>query len=124
MNRSPADLPAEWRARASLLRDHGAEAQAKTLELAAAELEQALRVQQEGTLNLTEAAAACGYSADHLGQLVREGKIPNLGRKGAPRVRREDLPPRRGPAPADAVRPKPTNSARPEMKVVNTRNLQ
>ncbi len=32
------------------------------------------------------------YSADHLGRLVREGKLPNAGREGAPRIRLQDLP--------------------------------
>ena len=38
-------------------------------------------------LTLTQAAAACGYSADHLGRLVREGALTNYGRLHAPRVR-------------------------------------
>jgi hypothetical protein len=37
-----------------------------------------------------------GYSADHLGELVREGKIPNAGRKNAPLIRRLDLPMKAG----------------------------
>jgi len=44
------------------------------------------------TLNLQQASQESGYSADHLGRLVREGKIPNAGRPNAPRIRRADLP--------------------------------
>lgn len=43
-------------------------------------------------LSLTDAASRCGYSADHLGALVREGKLANHGRKNAPRVRLSELP--------------------------------
>lgn len=43
-------------------------------------------------LSLTRAAAESGYSADHLGRLVREGKLANVGRPNAPKVRRADLP--------------------------------
>ncbi|MDE2782551.1 MAG: hypothetical protein OXK77_06320, partial [Gemmatimonadota bacterium] len=44
-----------------------------------------------------EAARESGYSADHLGRLVRDGRIPNAGRPGAPRIARTDLP-RKAPA--------------------------
>ncbi len=43
-------------------------------------------------LTLTEAARESGYSADHLGRLVKAGAIPNSGRTNAPRIRRKDLP--------------------------------
>ena len=43
-------------------------------------------------LTLREAAGEAGYSEDHLGRLVREGKIPNAGRPGAPRILRANLP--------------------------------
>jgi hypothetical protein len=43
-------------------------------------------------LTLTQAAHVCGYSADHLGRLVRTGQLTNHGRRHAPRVRSGDLP--------------------------------
>jgi len=43
------------------------------------------------TLSLTEAAERTGYSAEHIGRLVRQGRLPNAGRKNAPRVRLADL---------------------------------
>lgn len=46
----------------------------------------------EELLNLCDAARLSGYSEDHLGKLVRAGKIPNAGRAGSPRIRRADLP--------------------------------
>jgi len=42
-------------------------------------------------LSLTEASRRYGYTADHIGRLVREGKLQNVGRKNAPRVRARDL---------------------------------
>ena len=57
------------------------------------------------TLMLSDAAAMSGYSADHLSRLLRDGKLPNVGRKGAPRIRLADLP-RRPCAPLASRRPK------------------
>lgn len=42
-------------------------------------------------LTLPEAAIRTGYSPDHIGRLIREGKLDNAGRKNAPRVRAADL---------------------------------
>ena len=65
----------------------------------------AAEAEQEYTL--TDAAALCGYSADHLGKLVRAGTLTNYGRTGSPRVRRGDLPKRptrmRGDLPSGAA---------------------
>lgn len=47
-------------------------------------------------LTLAEAARESGYSTDQLSRLIREGKLVNVGRKGAPRVRRGDLPKKPG----------------------------
>jgi hypothetical protein len=43
-------------------------------------------------LTLTAASTLSGYSTDHLSRLIREGSIPNAGKKGSPRIRRADLP--------------------------------
>jgi hypothetical protein len=43
-------------------------------------------------LTLDEAAAASGYHKDSLSRMMSEGKLPNAGKHGAPRVRRRDLP--------------------------------
>jgi len=56
------------------------------------EVEALLSAEEEETLSLTGAARASGYSAGHLGRLVRDGTIPNAGRPHAPRIRRADLP--------------------------------
>ena len=59
-------------------------------------LETVLRGEEDQLPNLADAAARSGYSADHLGRMIREGKIRNLGLKGSPRVRAGDLPRRLG----------------------------
>ena len=88
----PGDLPAQWRQRAQFLSDYGDPNVGRLWQTAAAELDDALRTLGEETLSLVEAAAVCGYTADHLGSLVRSGKIPNAGRSDAPRIRHGDLP--------------------------------
>lgn len=50
------------------------------------------REEGDDLLTLTDAAEECGYSADHLGALVRSGKLANYGRKLAPRVKASELP--------------------------------
>ena len=90
-------LPDIWRERAQQLQDFGADQAAQVWKLAALELGQQLQKEQQETFNLTEAARESGYSADHLGQLVREDKLPNAGRPNAPLIRRADLPIKPGP---------------------------
>ena len=57
-----------------------------------AELALLFREEDSQALNLQEAAQESGYSPDHLGREVRAGRIPNVGRRNAPRIRRGDLP--------------------------------
>lgn len=85
-------LSEDWRRRAATLRQYGGEASATALEACASELDAALRRQNETALTLKEAARVTGYSAGHLGRLVRDGMIPNAGRPGAPRIAFRDLP--------------------------------
>ena len=110
-------LPATWRTQAKALRRYGGETPAVALESCAAELEATLRERDETTLSLTEAARESGYSADHLGRLVRDGKIPNAGRPGAPRIARSHLA-RKAPAEPPLV-----NELRPR-QVSNTQIVQ
>lgn len=86
------DLPGVWRALAQQQRSLGADAQARTLEWCADQLEAAFRRSDHELLSLHRAAQESGYSTDHLGRLLREGKIPNSGRKSKPMIRRIDLP--------------------------------
>lgn len=86
-------LAATWRARATELRRWAAaEGAACALECAADELEQALRRDSEEVLTLEEAARRSGYSSDHLGTLVRKGKLHNYGRRGRPLVAWGEVP--------------------------------
>jgi|SRR5580704_8092610 hypothetical protein len=48
--------------------------------------------EEDITLSLTEAAEYSGYSRRQLGRLVRENKIPNAGRRNAPRIRIKNIP--------------------------------
>ena len=90
--RSVEGLPANWRRQAKLLRRYGGETPATAIERCADDLEATLVERDETTFSLVEAARESGYSADHLGRLVRDGKIPNAGRPGAPRIALKDLP--------------------------------
>ena len=85
-------LPVTWRRQAKALRRYGGETPAVVLDRCAEDLESTLRERDETTLSIVEAARESGYSADHLGRLVRDGKIPNAGRPGAPRIARVHLP--------------------------------
>ncbi len=58
----------------------------------AAKMRDGLAADDREMLTLSEAARRTGLSEDHLGRLVREGKVPNSGQKGRPRVRASDLP--------------------------------
>ena len=57
-----------------------------------ADLDSVARDEGAELLNLTQAALRSGFSPDTLGKLIRQGKLANLGRRNAPRVRAADLP--------------------------------
>ena len=85
-------LPADWRRHAKALRRYGGDTPAAAIERCADDLEATLIERDETTFSLVEAARESGYTANHLGRLVRDGKIPNAGRPGAPRIAIKDLP--------------------------------
>ncbi len=86
------DLLDAWREKAKLLREHAHEPSARVYDICARQLEDALQAEEQHLLTLRQAAALSGYTEEHLGRLVRDGKIDNAGRRGAPRVRRSDVP--------------------------------
>ena len=88
----PADLASDWRKKAKEFRQFGADEQAVTLEYCADDLEETSRVWQTEPLTLEEAAQGTGYSYSSLQKRVSDGEIPNIGKPGAPRVQRQDLP--------------------------------
>jgi hypothetical protein len=96
-------LSAEWRRHAETLRAFGAAGQAEVLDRCADELERALASQEGELLTLQQAALVSGYSADHLGRLIRRGTLTNLGRRRAPRVRRTELPRKAAALPGQAA---------------------
>ena len=90
---TPEELIAKWTAEADVLRRrqamvNGAGLCAEML----ADFENVMDARENERLNLQEAAQASGYSAEHLGRLIRAGEIPNAGRPNAPRIQRKDLP--------------------------------
>lgn len=87
----PTDLPAGWRVRAAELEPYSAPG-AFAWRAAAAELEEAMHAAADEALTLGEAAEQSGYSRRRLRELIADGTVPNAGRKGAPRIRRGDLP--------------------------------
>lgn len=52
---------------------------------------ESLATSYDQPLTYAKAAQESGYSVDHIGRLVREGKLRNVGRKGAPRVLASEL---------------------------------
>ena len=91
--RTLRDVIDRWAARRDEMRRLKASVDAATIcEEFLIDLEQMLRASGETRLSLGEAAKMSGYSSDHIGRLVRLGKLRNVGRKGAPRVLLGDLP--------------------------------
>lgn len=91
-------LVGRWTSRAQDLEPYNPGA-AHAWRSAARELDAEYVSLDEEVLSLSEAAREFGYSADHVGRLVREGVLPNAGRRGAPRVTRgamRNRPPRAG----------------------------
>lgn len=69
---------------------------AKVMDLVLRELEHANASVAAQALSLADAARESGYSVEHLSRMIRNGTIPNAGRKGKPLVRVGDLPKRPG----------------------------
>src|SRR5688500_16967490 len=88
---TPADLVVRWREQAAQY-DRDGQPGGRLLGRVAKELEAAL-VEHDSTLvGLNDGARLSGYSADHLGRLVKSGKLQNYGSKHRPRVRIGELP--------------------------------
>lgn len=95
---SLATLAERWRSDAERFREYGDERGACTCELHADELERAVRDFESKPLTISEAVEESGYSESHLRALLADGKLRNVGRHGAPRIRRADLPQKPTPA--------------------------
>lgn len=93
-----AGLLERWRTDATVLRRHGLEREADALAQRAQELDAAVTAWAAESLTLEQAAQESGLSYSALEKAVRRGRLANAGSKGAPRVRRADLPRKaRGP---------------------------
>src|SRR4030095_15181227 len=64
---------------------------AKLCETALHDLDELADGDADDLLTLTAAAAETGHHPDSIGRAVRDGRLPNCGRRNAPRVRRRDL---------------------------------
>ena len=102
-------LAAQWREEAETLRRRGATAQAVVLESCADELVIVLRERDLEALSLQGASEESGYSYSALQKMVADGKLPNVGDKNRPRVRRGDLPRKAGRL------NKPTHEGEPDL---------
>lgn len=97
---TPRELAERWRADADVFDRYADTQLAKIARVHADELAAALAALDDDALDLATAARESGYSVDRLRHMIApKGKpttpdrpIPNAGRKGAPRVRRADLP--------------------------------
>jgi hypothetical protein len=87
-----AGLVSKWRDEAATFRRWKVEHLAVVIERAADDLEAHLRNSAHDPVTLKEASEIGGYRYDHLSELVREGVIENMGRKGKPLIRRMDIP--------------------------------
>jgi len=85
-------LAERWRADALVIEGYGAPQLAQALRRCADDLEAAQRDDGAELLTLAGAERESGYSRDRLRHMVADGDIANAGRKGAPRIRRGDLP--------------------------------
>jgi hypothetical protein len=88
---TPAELVTQWRTEADTLARYSPEL-ARIARTHADELDAAMRALDDDALDLATAARESGYSVERLRHMVADGSVPNAGRKGAPRVRRADLP--------------------------------
>jgi hypothetical protein len=83
-----------WRGLAQTLRQEGDERGAALIDRRAAELDAWLHDQAGAAASVQTAAAATGYSEDHLRRQITRGEVPNVGVKHKPAIRRGDLRPK------------------------------
>ncbi len=87
------ELRDRWESRRDEYRRFGVHVDgAKVVEAFLEDLETVESEQGDEILTLAQAALESEYGKDHLSWLIRSGRIPNAGQRGAPRIRRRDLP--------------------------------
>jgi hypothetical protein len=82
----------QWRREADSFERRGQTSPAAMLRSCAEDLEYYEVKRGLEELTLKEAAKESGYSTSQLARQISDGKLENVGKKGAPRVRRCDLP--------------------------------
>jgi len=85
-------LAARWREHAVTLERFGAHQHAGLLRTCADELDRKLHAWLDEPLAVPQAAVESHYSESHLRALLKDEIVPNAGRVGRPRIRRQDLP--------------------------------
>ena len=89
---SVAELLEKWEAEAVTMERYADVRGAAVCRLHVAELRDAIGVEQDQVLTLAEAALEGGYPEDHIRHMIGDGRLRNAGVKGAPRIRRADVP--------------------------------
>lgn len=87
------DLATRWRDESEILRRRGVPGRADLLTSCADELDAYLNEWWLEELTLDEVATETGLAYDTVQRKVSSGEWPNVGKKGAPRVRRRDVLP-------------------------------
>lgn len=89
-------MATEWAAFSRQLRERaGANEAAAAYASAATDLRavaEELDDQLDASLTVADASRECGYSERQLRRMIAEGRLDNVGRRYAPRLRRRDLP--------------------------------
>jgi hypothetical protein len=85
-------LVTQFRAAAGAARELGAHDAARVWELAAERADAFFRAHAMEALTLAQASTESGYSVAHIGRLISDGAIENIGKRHAPRVTRGSLP--------------------------------
>ncbi len=92
MDLSPLrELPARWREDADRYEADGVPGHAAVLRRVAGDLDEALRGWWAEPLSLRQAAEEAGLSYRAMQKRIERRQLPNVGKKGAPLVRRCDL---------------------------------
>jgi hypothetical protein len=91
---TPEPLLERWETDERRFRRYGEAQIADVLRRCRKDLEESWREWLLNELSLDEAAAYSGWSYGTVQKKVRSGQLPNSGTKGAPRIRRCDLPTR------------------------------
>lgn len=88
-----AELRAKWQHRRDEWRRFGVSVNGAAMaEEILADVEQLERSDDEKLYTPTQAAERTGFHPESIARMVRTGRVPNHGRKNAPRVKLSDLP--------------------------------